>query len=165
MSLIFLHVPPRVLHDIAAASSPMTPRFWDLVYEHQLEMLSPEDSEAVLILLWLFSEGDVMWENAIDRYASKSFLGPHPPGCRLCLDADGAAAMLKCFEREPIDRKTVMAIWRCGAERAWESMDDLEDFVWRNYRRLELLVRRAVDDRNRILAALAFSEPTQNAVG
>lgn len=159
VSLIYLHVVPLVLHEIASAAQPLTPRFWDLVYEHQLEMLSPETSEAVLRFIWLCSEGDVMWENQVKWHDAKKFRGPYPPGCVLCLDADGAAAVLKCFEREPMNRENVLSIWSCGGDADWRWKSDLEDFVWRVYQDLEALVRSAVIDGESVLAALSFGEP------
>jgi hypothetical protein len=157
-TFMFLHVLPRVIGELCAeVGQRPTPRFWDLLYQHEVKTFTPDETAVIWNVTWLSSEGDVMWENTIDWLHTADRRG-WPPMSRVFLDAEGAALALAKFERGQVDRECVIGFASQGNGQLCKR-NGWDDFVWRTFGEFVALLQRAAADHERLLVGFVFSEP------
>jgi hypothetical protein len=160
-TIFYYHAKPQLFRDLDSEwldrHRPPTPRFWDLVYEHSLKMLTPDETAVIRAIKGLCSEGDVLWENCIrfhnvaDRYAPC-------PCCCVKLDAKGAAEVLAKLECGKVERDTIL-YFASYAEIARKNSPGWEDFAWQTWQEFLALLRQTTSDTERWFVAMVFAEP------
>jgi hypothetical protein len=160
-TIFYFHAKPGLFREMdnewADRHRPPMPRFWDLVYEHSLKMLTPDETDIIRAITWLCSEGDVLWENCM-RF--DNVVDRHAP-CTCCcvkLDAKGAAEVLAKLTRAKVGRKTIL-YFASHADIARKNTPGWEEFAWRTYEEFVALLRKATNDKERWFVAMVFDEP------